>query len=316
MHDAPAWTFSASAHAAREAGLTPFFVDVARESWALTPEIAEAALRQAPAKVGAVMPVAPFGAPLDYQGWEAFADETGTSVVIDAAAGFDTARPGRAPVALSLHATKVLGVGEGGLLVSRDKELIATARSLSNFGFRDGRSSALAGFNAKLSEYGAAVGLAALDAWPVVRTGYVHLGQACAAALAAMEGVSVVPGFGQEWASTTCNVLFERPETAKVMQDLAAAGIESRRWWAEGCHRQEAFLACPRTALEVTEHLAGHTLALPFHLRLRPAQLEHIVISLAASLGAIPDGRKEVAAAPPARYLERIQFNPVHIRLR
>ena len=98
MHDAPAWTFSASAHAAREAGLTPFFVDVARESWALTPEIAEAALRQAPAKVGAVMPVAPFGAPLDYQGWEAFADETGTSVVIDAAAGFDTApgpRPGR-----------------------------------------------------------------------------------------------------------------------------------------------------------------------------------------------------------------------------
>jgi hypothetical protein len=69
---------------------------------------------------------------------------------------------------------------------------------MSNFGFRDGRSSALAGFNAKLSEYGAAVGLAALDAWPVVRTGYVHLGQACAAALAAMEGVSVVAGSLQE----------------------------------------------------------------------------------------------------------------------
>ncbi len=92
-------------------------------------------------------------------------------------------------------------------------------------------------------------------------------------------------------------MLIERNQTAKVMQDLAAAGIESRRWWAEGCHRQEAFAACPRTALEVTQHLAGHTLALPFHLRLRPAQLNHVVISLAASLGSAVDADTKVAAA-------------------
>ena len=93
----PAWIFPASAPAAREAGLTPFFADVARESWALTPEIARAALRRAPAKLGAVMPVAPFGAPIDYTAWDCFAVETGIAVVIDGAAAFDTARPGRAP---------------------------------------------------------------------------------------------------------------------------------------------------------------------------------------------------------------------------
>lgn len=43
----PSWTFSTTAHAAREAGMKPFFVDVAHESWALTPEIAGAALRRA-----------------------------------------------------------------------------------------------------------------------------------------------------------------------------------------------------------------------------------------------------------------------------
>lgn len=91
----PSWTFSATPHAAREAGLTPYFVDVAPESWALTPEIAAKELQAAPGTVGAVMPVAPFGAPIDYAGWDSLSDETGIPVVIDAAAAFDTVRPGR-----------------------------------------------------------------------------------------------------------------------------------------------------------------------------------------------------------------------------
>ena len=293
----PAWTFAASAHAAREAGLTPFFADVARDSWALNPEIAYAALHRAPAKVGAVMPVAPFGAPLDYDAWDRFPDETGIAVVIDGAAAFDTARPGRAAVALSLHATKVLGVGEGGLLVSRDPDLIARARSLSNFGFRHSREADLPGLNAKLSEYAAAVGLAALDAWPFVRTGYVRLGQAYAAALSAIAGVSVMPGFGEEWAGATCNVEFDRPATADVAQVLAAQGIESRHWWGQGCHRQRAFASCPRTELVATEYLARHTLALPFHLRLGPADMNRIITTLAASFAATYEAPEEIAAA-------------------
>ena len=84
--------------------------------------------------------------------------------------------------------------------MSRDHDLIARARSPLNFGFRHSREADLAGLNAKLSEYAAAVGLAALDAWPIVRTGYVRLGQAYAAALSAVAGVSVMPGFGEGWA--------------------------------------------------------------------------------------------------------------------
>ncbi len=293
----PAWTFSASAHAAREAGLTPYFVDVSPDSWALTPEIAGAALSRAPEQVGAVMPVAPFGAPIDYAAWDGFAEETGITVAIDAAAAFDTARPQHAPVAISLHATKPLGVGEGGLLVSRDEKLIGRARSLSNFGFRHGRNAELDGVNAKLSEYAAAVGLAALDAWPFVRTGYVRLGQAYGAALSAIDGVSVMAGFGGEWASTTCNVSFDRPVASEIAKGLAIRGIESRHWWSQGCHRQAAFDACPRAELETTEHLAGQTLALPFHLKLGPAELNRVVTALASSIQAAERRQQNFAAA-------------------
>ncbi|MEE8171552.1 MAG: DegT/DnrJ/EryC1/StrS family aminotransferase, partial [Alphaproteobacteria bacterium] len=114
---------------------------------------------------------------------------------------------------------------------------------------------------------------------------YVRLGQAYAAALSAIEGVTVMPGFGQDWAGTTCNVEFTWPDTGKVARYLVGAGIESGHWWARGCHQHEAFAACSSTPLEVTRHLADHTLALPFHLRLGPAELNRIVMSLAASLG-------------------------------
>ncbi len=177
----PSWTFSATAHAAREAGLTPFFVDVAPDNWALTPEFA------------------------------------------------------------------------------------------------------------------AAVGLAALDAWPFVRTGYVRLAQNYAAALSAVPGLSVMSGIGQGWAGTTCNVELSRPATGSVARALARAGIESRHWWGRGCHQQAAFSYFPGASLAVTRRLANHTLALPFHLNLGPGELNSIVTTVAQGL----TESAEAAAAPP-----------------
>src|SRR4051812_20194570 len=61
----PGWTFIASAQAAQMAGLVPYFVDVDPETWALDPRTVSEALSQAPGEVSAVMPVVPFGRPID-----------------------------------------------------------------------------------------------------------------------------------------------------------------------------------------------------------------------------------------------------------
>lgn len=276
----PAWTFVASAHAAAAAGLTPYFVDVDTDNWSLTPEIARRALEEVPEKVGAVLPVAPFGAPIDYEAWEAFRTETGVKVVIDAAAGFDTAKPGNIPVVLSLHATKILGVGEGGLVLSRDGDLISRVRQLSNFGFDARHEASVRAVNGKLSEYAAAVGLAALDSWQMAKVGYGWLARCYAGALSAIPGVFPMPQFGAGWVSATCPVQFDVPITDLVVQRLAGLDIETRRWWGLGCHRQPAFARCPRRPLPVTEHLAAHSVALPFHLALGPADLNRITDAL------------------------------------
>jgi dTDP-4-amino-4,6-dideoxygalactose transaminase len=107
----PAWTFIASAHAAVMAGLVPYFVDVSPETWTIDAEAIADEIARAPAGVGAVMPVAPYGRPIDIASWDRFRARTGLPVVVDAAAGFDTIKPGETPVVVSLHATKVMGVG-------------------------------------------------------------------------------------------------------------------------------------------------------------------------------------------------------------
>jgi dTDP-4-amino-4,6-dideoxygalactose transaminase len=170
----PSWTFVASAAAVLDAGLMPYFVDVDRETWALSPDNLRQLIKTSDIRV--VMVVAPFGAPIDCRSWEEFQSDTGISVIIDAAAGFDTFSriQTNLPYMISLHATKVFGVGEGAVIIG-PPDFIKICRQWGQFGFDWDRTAYLPGINAKLSEYAAAVGLAGLDQWGVTRQAWVDL---------------------------------------------------------------------------------------------------------------------------------------------
>ena len=101
-----------------------------------------------------------------YQSWH----EHGVPVVVDAAASFGATAAGGhfgknfpGAVVFSFHATKAFGIGEGGLVYSRDTDLISRIRQAANFGFSETRECVLTGLNGKLSEYAAAIALATLD---------------------------------------------------------------------------------------------------------------------------------------------------------
>lgn len=272
----PAWTFAATAHAALAAGLTPYLTDVDPATWAMTPPIALAALAALPEGVAAVVPVAPFGLPLDAQAWDRFHAETGVEVVIDAAAGFDALTVGQAPAVVSLHATKILGIGEGGFVISRDADLIVDIRRRSNFGFDGSRDSSLIGCNGKLSEFGAAYGLAALDHWRLQRAQYQSVLGYYRAALAGLPDLSIAPGLGDDWMASTFNI--EAPEAAilEIEARLSQAQIATRRWWGRGLHGHQAFRDLPGADLPVTARLAATTLGLPCWPGLPAAAIDEI----------------------------------------
>ncbi|MGH6946119.1 MAG: DegT/DnrJ/EryC1/StrS family aminotransferase [Kiloniellales bacterium] len=288
----PAFTFTASACAVAAAGLTPYFVDVDPASWALEPAGAEAALAAAPGLVAAVMPVSVFGRPVEAAAWDAFTARTGISAVIDGAASFDGAKPARSPTMVSLHGTKILGTGEGGLILSSDRELIARVRSLSSFGFRLGanlapleRAAALPGINAKFSEHAAALGLAALDLWEDSRGAFATVYAAYRKAFAGLPGIAAQPGGWDGWVAATVSFALQRPGASALIEALASAGVESRSWWGAGCHRDPVFAACPRADLSVSEELVERVIGLPCHPDLTAAEIAEIATLVAGHLG-------------------------------
>ena len=283
----PAWTFVASAHAAAIAGLVPYFVDVDPETWALDPDQLVDVIAQAPAAVGAVMPVMPFGSPIDIAAWEAFRSRTGIAVVIDAAAAFDSLVPGTVPSVVSLHATKALGAGEGGLVISTDYATRCAVRMRANFGFYGSRQAQTAAFNAKLSEYHAAVGHAALDDWDQIRADWSNAADAYRRALRESNRVSLQQGFGETWISSTCLLGFAEQAADRIEQSLADRHIETRRWWGTGAHEHPATASFPRTALPATAALSRSTLAVPFYRDISAAEIGRIaeVVLAAAEIG-------------------------------
>jgi dTDP-4-amino-4,6-dideoxygalactose transaminase len=163
----PAFTFPASLGAVRAAGMTSIVADVDAQSWALSAPVLERAL--AATGAGAVMLVTPFGMRRDWQAELRVCRRRDVAVVIDNAAGMGGPRPATGWgedvfEVFSLHATKPFAVGEGGLIFAhrtRDPAL----RSALNFALNSYAQpeGPFWGFNGKMSEFHAAVGLAQLD---------------------------------------------------------------------------------------------------------------------------------------------------------
>jgi dTDP-4-amino-4,6-dideoxygalactose transaminase len=283
----PAWTFVASAAAIWAANLTPHFVEVSPATWMLDPD----ALRKRDdlAEVGAVMVISAFGAPVDTASWDRFTADTGIPVIIDGAAAFDSvatvpaAGVGRSPIMISLHATKVFGIGEGAVVLSSDAAFVHRFRQICNFGVWGLPEGQVLGYNGKLSEYHAAVGLASLDAWKQRRAALATLTKKYALRLGKTPHLALPPGFGNGWVSSYANVVTEAP-AATIIDRLTYMGIETRRWWRSGVHLQRAYEGFPRDPLPFTEHLAEHVFALPFFHDLTDAQLDRIVSCLSAAM--------------------------------
>ncbi len=284
----PAYTFVATAVAARECGFDPALADVHADRWILDPQ----ALLEYPHldQVGVVVVVSAYGRPVPQADWLAFRQRTGIPVVIDGAASFEAlchapaAHIGALPVALSFHATKSLGTGEGGCVLSTDAELAASATQAMNFGFRHSRDSGSASINGKMSEYHAAVGLAELDGWE-------HKQAVFAGVAAEYRRQAMVAGLDSRvfTAPDICSsyALFESDDAAqsqRVQTALQAQGVEFRLWYGLGLHRQSYFADCPRPGLPVTDDLAPRLIGLPMAPDLSSKQIERVLRALASGL--------------------------------
>lgn len=159
------FTFAATVHAIAMAGFNVRFADIERETLNLSPESVRTVMTE---DVVAVLPVHVYGNPCDTVAFDAISKEFDVAIIYDAAHCFDVYEDGRSVYLEgdmsigSLHATKLMHSGEGGLLCASNGTYLDRVRQAINFGIEGEEIVAGVGFNGKMSEINAAIGLSVL----------------------------------------------------------------------------------------------------------------------------------------------------------
>jgi len=280
----PAFTYPATQNAVIHAGMRPVFCDIDPDTWTLCPRALEKVLDEHP-EVKVVIPVNVFGVPPDIG--DVARQKT---VVIDNAHGFGSRGAGDAAKAsaYSLHATKILPAAEGGLLTSGDAGLLETVRQLRNHGLAEDPLDSRPGFNEKMSELHAAVGLCSLRALKGTlarRREYAErlrgfIRDRCGGAFT----VQKIPA-GVESNHQNLGVLC-RDGALGCQRELEARGVGSRRYFYPPLHRLR-FIEDP-PGLPVTDRVADSILCLPLYSRMDEAILARIEQALLETSRSLP----------------------------
>jgi dTDP-4-amino-4,6-dideoxygalactose transaminase len=275
----PSFTFPATIHAALASGKKVEMTDIDSHTWML-PE--DEILNEARIQV------LPFGSQGDLILGKTFQGLR----VIDAAASIGNYEgvlneiSGNEIVIFSLHATKILGIGEGAVSIFGDAQLARRYRNWINFGFEGSRNSLTRGVNAKLSEISAAYGHAALDSWEIEKADWLRVGNVQSQI---EQKLQIAPYFSSAenvspyWIVEFANELLRDA----AVKELNASKIDSRLWWESGCHRMPAFMYLAHgRSFSNTEAVASRLLGLPKYRDLEEEKLIAIEKALLATLSA------------------------------
>jgi dTDP-4-amino-4,6-dideoxygalactose transaminase len=280
----PSFTFYATAEAVVNAGASPVFCDVDRDTRNVTPDTVRSALTL---RTKAIVAVDLFGSPAPVP--ELL--ELGVPVLEDAAQAAGARLGGRpagalgAPATFSFYPSKNLGCfGDGGAIATDSDEVAEMARTLRFHGSRDKRRFEYVGYNSRLDELQAAVLrvlLRELDRWSDGRRAAAdHYARA---GLAQHVGIPrVAPGAEPAWHL----YVVTHPRANELIGALRERGIESRGYYRMPVHRQPAMAPYARDPLPLpgTEDLARENLALPVSPVLTEQQAGDVVAAISSFL--------------------------------
>ncbi|MGQ0737275.1 MAG: DegT/DnrJ/EryC1/StrS family aminotransferase [Acidobacteriota bacterium] len=291
----PSFSFVATAQAVLYAGCVPVFVDVGRDGNADLEDLARVLGHHT--DVRGVLLVHMYGLPCDTDAVASIVGEAAQkrgetiSVIYDGAHAFGSSRNG-VPVGqagdaevFSTSVTKVLTSIEGGIVTSRNEELLDRLRRMRNYGIHASYDAHWPGLNGKMSELHAMVGrynLARLDEL---------LGERQRRAAYYADRIRRRTSFRvmappSDVISTYKDFTIELPEMMKAERDALSAGllekgIETRAYFFPPIHEQRYFRRYVDRHLPVTEDLSRRVLTLPFSSSIADAQMDRVADALA-----------------------------------
>lgn len=289
----PSFTFSATAHALRWAGLEPVFADIDPGTFTLDPQAVEAAITP---HTSAILAVHVYGHPCDIEGLRQVAERHGLALLFDAAHAFGSSYRGRKignfgdAEVFSFHATKIFPTGEGGAISTSNADLADYLALARKFGDPGTENTQFCGLNAKMQEFNAILGLENLK----TIDGYIQNRRRYAGIL--IDGLGHLPGlrFQRVCPDVGVNyqnfaVLIHAAEFGlsrdELHTTLAAENIMTRKYFHPPLHHHQAYAAYRakyEDSLPVTEGVADEVLCLPIYSIMTDEMLDGICLAVDA----------------------------------
>ena len=284
------FTFAATANAILFVGAKPVFADICQDTFNLDPTRIEEKITS---RTKAILPVHLYGHPADMLAIGAIAAEHGLAIVEDACQAH-IASIGDRPVGsfgtacYSFYATKNVTTGEGGIVTTGDSTLAERLRMLRSHGQRERYRHEILGFNYRLTDVQAAIGVVQLDRLEEFTAKRIANAAFLTAHLPNVSTPVVRPGYRHVFHQYTVRIPGGRDEASR---NLAAAGIGSGIHYPIPVHRQPLYQDLGyQDVLPITERASKEVLSLPVHPDLTQDDLVQIVEAVQALPSRLTEG--------------------------
>jgi perosamine synthetase len=273
------FTFIATANAILYCGARPVFVDIDAETYNINPELIEAAITS---RTKAIMPVHLYGYLCDMDRIQSIASNFGLQIIEDACqavmATYQNKFAGSFGTGVfSFYATKNMMTGEGGMITTDDEIVAEKCRLLRNHGMKQRYHHDVLGFNYRMTDIQAAIGLVQLKRLAE----FTEKRRANAAYFNERLKYVIKPkvknGYGHVWHQYTVRVQNGHNRDV-IVERLFNAGVQAVTYYPIPVHHQLSLkMNYNGIVMPVTERMAKEVFSLPVHPLLTSGELETIV---------------------------------------
>lgn len=280
----PSYTYMATLNSVVQCHLQVVLCDINADSFTMDAMKLEEILSR-DSQIGCIVPVNVFGVPADMNAIERLAGRFGVPIAYDNAHGFGTeclgqrTTPGVAVEVFSLHATKTLPAVEGGLVISSEKKTVEEVRRLRNHGISGQRDGIAPGFNSKMDELRAIVGLSSIRGFEAalqrrrtyaarIRDAFLRNGDVFVSQL-------VPPGVQSNFQNL--GILCPAAETlglCNIMEQFMSSGIGVRSYFDPPMHHVGDF--GNGGSFPVTQRVWQQLISFPIHARMSEEDLQFL----------------------------------------
>jgi perosamine synthetase len=273
------FTFIASVNSILFTGARPVFADIDPETFNIDPAQVEKVITP---RTKAIMPVHLYGYMCDMDALQAIADQHGLVIIEDACQAVGATYRGRKAGSVgtgifSLYATKNVMSAEGGMITTNENALAERCRVLRNHGMRRRYYHDFLGYNYRLSDLHAAIGLAQMERLEAFTARRRSNSTFLTKQITSVVTPSVREGYEHVWHQYTIRIDGSRDRDAAVQQ-LNKGGVGTGIFYPVPAHQQDFIRRIVgHVSMPVAEQMAREVISLPIHPQLSQVDLDTIV---------------------------------------